>query len=309
MADRWNDDVERDWRDEGRRYGRSAGEGDHVRGQGGFDGEGRSFSPRREYERDRGGWRSEGQDFTGPRYAVGGYTGYGDRQFGERGYGERNYSTGYEAGEADRYGPSATRYGQGRGGRYYGDDGRRALYREEYGEGRPDYGAHRYDQAFQDRREGHSEFGLGYDLDGADGRYRREAERDRDHGFWGTRGRRMFGLGEGVHRGRGPQGYKRSDARINEDVHERLTEDPHLDASAVVVTVRDAEVTLSGMVDSREAKHHAEHLVEHLSGVAHVQNNLRVDHHQRASSQGAHTTAATPLGENTKLSDQAAGKA
>jgi hypothetical protein len=35
-------------------------------------------------------------------------------------------------------------------------------------------------------------------------------------------------------------------------------------------------VTLSGHVENREAKHRAERLIEDLSGVRHVQNNLRV---------------------------------
>ncbi len=54
-------------------------------------------------------------------------------------------------------------------------------------------------------------------------------------------------------------------------------------------------------------KHHAEHIVEDLSGVKHVQNNLRVQ--ELSPSRGASTTQAMPMGENSKLSDQAAGKA
>jgi len=77
-------------------------------------------------------------------------------------------------------------------------------------------------------------------------------------------------------RGLGPQGYKRSDERINDDIHERLTDDAWLDASNISISVSGGEVTLSGAVDSREAKHHAERLIEDLSGVAHVQNNLRI---------------------------------
>lgn len=80
------------------------------------------------------------------------------------------------------------------------------------------------------------------------------------------------------HRGRGPQGYTRSDERINDDVHERLTDDHALDATYIVVAVVGGEVTLSGTVDSRHAKHRAERLVEDISGVKHVQNNLRVAH-------------------------------
>jgi hypothetical protein len=74
----------------------------------------------------------------------------------------------------------------------------------------------------------------------------------------------------------GPSGYKRSDERISDDAHERLTDDTWLDASNIGVSVSGGEITLSGTVESREAKHRAEHLVEDLTGVTHVQNNLRV---------------------------------
>lgn len=78
------------------------------------------------------------------------------------------------------------------------------------------------------------------------------------------------------HRGRGPKGYARSDDRIREDVSDRLTEDPHLDASEIDVTVASAEVTLNGSVEHRWAKRHAEDIAEGVSGVKHVQNNLRL---------------------------------
>ena len=78
------------------------------------------------------------------------------------------------------------------------------------------------------------------------------------------------------HRGRGPKAYRRSDERISEDVHERLTEDRWLDASEITVAVLSGEVTLSGAVEDRDAKHRAERIVEDVSGVRHVQNNLRV---------------------------------
>jgi hypothetical protein len=41
--------------------------------------------------------------------------------------------------------------------------------------------------------------------------------------------------------------------------------------------VSAGEVTLSGTVEDREAKHRSERLIEDLPGVKHVQNNLRVD--------------------------------
>ncbi|HEY5412651.1 MAG TPA: BON domain-containing protein [Caulobacteraceae bacterium] len=78
------------------------------------------------------------------------------------------------------------------------------------------------------------------------------------------------------HRGRGPKGYKRSDARIQEDINDRLTEDPYLDATDIEVSVADGEVTLAGMAPSREDKRRAERLAEQVSGVGDVQNNLRL---------------------------------
>ncbi len=103
----------------------------------------------------------------------------------------------------------------------------------------------------------------------------REAERRREQDY----------------RGRGPKGYKRSDQRIQEDVNDRLADDPYLDASDVEVTVSAAEVTLSGSVDSRRARRRAEDLVEQVSGVSYVQNNIRV------RSDGGGTTFGAGLGD------------
>ena len=82
--------------------------------------------------------------------------------------------------------------------------------------------------------------------------------------------------GAGRHRGRGPKSYQRSDERILEDINDRLTEDPQLDASDIEVSVSGREVTLSGTVAHRFDKRRAEDLADSVSGVTHVQNNLRV---------------------------------
>jgi hypothetical protein len=76
--------------------------------------------------------------------------------------------------------------------------------------------------------------------------------------------------------GRGPRGYRRSDERIREDVCQCLTDDDHIDASDIEVTVNDREVTLTGTVSSRMQKRHAEDLIERLPGVRDVINNIRV---------------------------------
>ena len=77
--------------------------------------------------------------------------------------------------------------------------------------------------------------------------------------------------------GRGPSGYSRSDSRIAEDVNDRLTDDWPLDASGVEVGVSEGEVTLTGTVDSRRDKRRAEDLVDDVSGVKNLQNNLRIE--------------------------------
>ena len=78
------------------------------------------------------------------------------------------------------------------------------------------------------------------------------------------------------HRGRGPKSYKRADSRIQEDINDRLTEDPYLDATDIEVSVLGGDVTLTGVVLSREDKRRAERLAEEVSGVGDVQNNLRL---------------------------------
>lgn len=84
------------------------------------------------------------------------------------------------------------------------------------------------------------------------------------------------GAGQGRHRGVGPKGYSRRDDRVHDDVCDALTEDEHLDASGIEVSVKDGEVTLTGTVGNRQDKRHAEDLADRAAGVKHVQNNLRV---------------------------------
>jgi osmotically-inducible protein OsmY len=78
-------------------------------------------------------------------------------------------------------------------------------------------------------------------------------------------------------RGRGPKGYERSDERLLEIVCERLTEDPHVDASEIVVQVANKEVTLTGNINDRWSKYHVEEIVEDCGGVREIHNQLRVN--------------------------------
>jgi len=100
-----------------------------------------------------------------------------------------------------------------------------------------------------------------------------EAERVRD--------RRRTVERERGHRGRGPRGYRRSDERILEDICDRLTEDPLIDATDIEVTVKNSEATLDGTVTDRLSRRRAEDIADCASGVVVVVNNLRIERRVR----------------------------
>lgn len=82
--------------------------------------------------------------------------------------------------------------------------------------------------------------------------------------------------GRASYRGRGPRGYVRSDERILEDVHERLCDDPIVDATDIEVHCDQGHVVLSGRVPMRWMKHRAEDIVDSLPGVKDIDNRIRV---------------------------------
>ncbi|MBI4471311.1 MAG: BON domain-containing protein [Acidobacteria bacterium] len=95
------------------------------------------------------------------------------------------------------------------------------------------------------------------------------------HGF-GMRPRGTMRPMEGPFAGRGPRNYARTDDRIREDIIERLTEHPLIDAYDIEVSVQNGEVTLSGNVDNRQMKRMAEDTAEDVWGVKDVHNSIRV---------------------------------
>jgi len=193
-------------------------------------------------------WRDEG------RYGRerGGMFGASEREFSSGGqrYGERNWSP-----ESD--------YSSGRS---YGRGGYEGYGEHERDEGRG-FGSSGYGREFE-RGESGRGYGGGY-----------------GGGIYGGASGSGYGYGTGQYRGRGPRGYQRSDDRIREDVCERLTDDPEIDASNMEVVVKNGEVTLSGTVNSREDKRRAEECVEDISGVKDVHNALRVSREQGGSEQ------------------------
>jgi hypothetical protein len=169
------------------------------------------------------------------------------------------------------------------GGGDYARDPQRIGQRDSYGDRNYDqsFGGHReiYDhrddnRTFQSRDYGPSE--------SERGRWTTNTQRGDTRGQIDMRDQGPQGP-QGQHRGKGPRGYTRSDERIKETVCEALTDDAHIDASGIDVEVKNGEVTLSGIVPDRQTKRAAEDLVEGLSGVRDVANQLKISDERQMS--------------------------
>lgn len=78
------------------------------------------------------------------------------------------------------------------------------------------------------------------------------------------------------HAGRGPRGYRRSDASIRDDLHVALTVHPEIDASDVEVAVAGGAVLLLGAVPDRTTKRFIEDIAYQIAGVRDVTNLLHI---------------------------------
>lgn len=180
------------------------------------------------------------------------------------------------------YGSTGRRYDYGRNDehRFYGDyaqGGGQYGYGNRLAQGRGSeygYGEQREDAYGRDlgRNQSQSQYGQSSYGQGSGG-YRSQQGYGEGYG--------ISGYGQGRHesqslRGRGPKNYLRSDDRIREDISERLTDDPMLDAGDINVDVKNGTVTLTGSVDARHLKHRAEDIADDCGGVKDVENRLTV---------------------------------
>lgn len=235
-----------------------------------------------------------------------------DGYIARRGFG--NDRAGYDRAREDR--TPRRDYGDSAG---YGTGGSARDWRDVVGEDR-DYNASSLFRSGEGRdrdrdyRRSGSSYGWDQDRSGSDTFGRGSRDYNEDRGFFERAGdevRSWFGDEDaerrrdrdmreaGYHRGRGPKGYQRSDERIMDDVNDRLTDDPHIDASEIEVAVSGREVTLSGTVNSRFEKRHAEDIAESVSGVTHVQNNLRVQQYADMGMGGSMLSGAGAAGAGT----------
>jgi osmotically-inducible protein OsmY len=265
------------------------GEQDHGRGQGKYDqenfsqeayGQGSSSYP------DRGGTGGYGQGAYGddgrPGAGRGGFSRLDPIDE------DRNRSGGF-----DRYDQS------GRGRQGYGwssDQGGSNDFRQGNAQRNSGLSGHGRQSRGQEPRSSGAQsdvFGSGYGGHSASGSH------DQDH--WDQSQART----QQDHRGRGPKNYTRSDERLLEDLSEKLSEDPLIDASEISVEVKQGVVTLSGTVEKRWMKHQAEDLAERCSGVKDVENNIKVkrgsewDTGSGSGSSGGEVADATGSGSAT----------
>jgi osmotically-inducible protein OsmY len=245
-----------------REYGRQGRRGGYDQGSGGYG--------------NRGGYGNQGYyGGTSPEYY--GEGDYGDYYDNNRSFGGGEYGN---EGNSGRYGrDSETGY---RGSRY----GEGGYQNSNYSDS--DYSSGNYSTRSYNRNEDR-DYGRGnYGTRGRDDRGWWDRVSDEvSSWFEGDEGdeyrRDEYGRNRSSYRGRGPKNYTRSDDRIREDVNDRLSDSYYLDASDIEVKVENGEVTLDGTVQNRQSKRMAEDLAEEVSGVKHVQNNLRVQSYQSGS--------------------------
>jgi hypothetical protein len=218
------------------------------------------------------GWRSEGdwetedyeQDYPEP---------FGSRSSEERG----------RWGSSERYDRRRAR-GRGEGGWERQDEDYRGYGNRWMGERRREMGDRDWER--------YSQPGYGRSGEPFQEEYGSREERIQGYGAGTMRGGygRPLGYGRVTRRGygrisrrgsfagRGPKGWRRSDERIQEEVNEALARDPDLDASTIEVRVKNAEVTLTGVVEDRDDKRLAEDIAEEVFGIEDIHNELKVRH-------------------------------
>jgi hypothetical protein len=219
-----------------------------------------------------------------------------DRPFENRfpGRGERGRYEDWEqprryGSESGRWGSEGGRWGQGEESEWQQSSRRFGTPRNEWQSQPQRYGRFGEGGGYFDESSRYGETGRyerfgeggGFGQGGGFGEQRRQRFGSESSEFGGERG--QFG---GRFAGRGPKNYRRSDQRIQEEVCDRLTSDPQVDASEIQVTVKDGEITLEGTVNERRMKRLAEDCAESISGVQQVHNRLRVEEEGAGRSQG-----------------------
>ncbi len=202
--------------------------------------------------RDFNDWNQRDNHPFGSQSYSGGN--FGSSGYGSTGFGSRGFRSTQSAEGLNRYGRgNSMSSGQWSNAGQYGPG-----YGEEYG---PRYGSN-------------SSGSQGFDSYSGQNRGQSGGSNQ-----WGNSGSGQYGSSTGStsFTGKGPKGYKRSKVRIEEEVNESLTAHPEIDCEDVSISVNESgEVTLSGTCTDRRTKRMIEDVVESVSGVSDVKNELKV---------------------------------
>ena len=223
-----------------------------------------------------------------------GQQGFGQGSYGSQGasyggYGSQGLSSGRQYGQGSSMGPF-----EPSGGSY----GSRTSFAQEYNRAMRHEPQGGYDTGFGGSFGSSS--GYGQSNQYGSGRGSQYDQQYMDQGASGQGGW-LQSL-----RGKGPKGYTRSDERLKEDICERLTHHPAIDASDVEIEAKQGVVTLTGSVTQRQAKHQIEDLVEDVSGVKDIENRISV-RPQSQSSQSQQQLGSGSLGGSSSRGQSASG--
>lgn len=268
MADR--DARERERNEPGR-----PGQGEAGRGVRGSSGYGWGFEEQGfgdwgsgwQTDRRRGPDASQGDTWGGQGYGVHRGGGFVDHAWepGGRYDEESGLRDAQRRRQSERQGVGG--YGQGGGGDEAGYGGYAA---EGFGGG-PTTGLFGYGEGdrggtFEGANPGYGGYGTG------GGGYTASA----GGGTSGIGGRQGQIAEHGPYVGHGPQGWRRTDESLHEQVCEILTRHGRIDASHIRVTVDNSEITLEGTVGSRREKRLAEEVLEGCHGLRDIHNHLKI---------------------------------
>lgn len=272
------------------------------------------------YNYGQRGSTSVGSQYGQP-HGYGASSGYGGQYGSQQGYGGTAFGNAPNQGysQSSPYAGGGGQYGSPLGSSLGSPYGAQPGYAQQYGGGgqgsnpaqvwgqQYDPGSRRYDQQYgggagypsmQGGAAG-SQYGSGYGYQySGGGNYGAGSQ-------YGTSG--GYGQGSQAGRGRGPKNYSRSTERVREDVCERLSSDPYIDASDVDVNVgENGRVVLDGTVNERWMKHRIEDMVDATPGVQQIENRLRVgsspgegSQHGASSRSGGSPANASSTGTTT----------
>lgn len=285
------------------------------------------------YNYGQRGSTSVGGQYAQPR-GYGASSGYGGQYGSQQGYGGTAFGNSPNQGypqSSSPYAGGGGQYGSPPGSSLSSPYGAQPGYAPEYGGGygssplqswsqQYDSSARRYDQQYGAHAQGYgqqygggagyppmrgdaagSQYGGGYGYPyGGGSNYAAGSQ-------YGSVG--AYGQGSQANRGRGPKNYSRSTERVREDVCERLSSDPYIDASDIDVNVgENGRIVLEGTVNERWMKHRIEDMIDATPGVQHIENRLRISSpgSESSSQPGSRSSGSGAYGSSASGSSQSA---